>query len=272
LGSNDSQDGIVETAGLCRFSKEQLDNWFSVFGVLHAEIRARVCPYATLAWVHSFPRYTVGLACELAVYESIVVSALALERGTRDSLNVQGHARAFVRAGEVLDWLFTAGHLLVPFYERLYSCLALEHLAATSPLYPLELYELLVLDSTAYILHALVPRHDAIVRPLPGGFDQESIHFVEGALCCYNLCMAGACSSSPSTSSDASPDGSSDEEVHPPAAVFAVEVPALEWVGAAPAVCGRGGVTLMVVRAVVVLTVAVVALLPAAPDRCFCGA
>jgi hypothetical protein len=96
LGSDDSQEGIIGTAGLCRFSEEQLDNWFSVFRVPHAEIQACVRPYATISWVHSFPRYTVGLGRELAVYKSVIVSALALEGGTRDSLGVQEHARAFV--------------------------------------------------------------------------------------------------------------------------------------------------------------------------------
>jgi hypothetical protein len=233
LGSDDSQEGIIETAKLRCFSEEQLDDWFSVFRVLHTEIRAHVCPYATISWVHSFPHYTVGLGHELAVYESVVVSVLVLEGGTQE------HAWAFVRVGEVFDWWFTAGRLLVPFYERLYSCLVLECLAAMSPLYPLELYELPALDSAAYILCAPIPRRDTTVRPLPGGFDQDSVHFVEGALWCYDLCMAGACcSSSPSTSSNASSDESSAEEFHPLAMVFAVDIPAVEGVGTAPAVHG----------------------------------
>jgi hypothetical protein len=183
----------------------------------------------------------VGLGCELAIYESVIVSALALEGGTRDSLGVQEHARAFVRAGEVFDWWFTAGRLLVPFYERLYSCLALEHLAATSPLYPLELYELPALDSAVYILCAPIPGRGTIVCPLPGSFDQDSVRFVEGALRCYDLRMAGVhCSSLPSTSSNASSDESSAEDFHSLAVVFVVDVPAVEGVGAAPAVCSRG--------------------------------
>jgi hypothetical protein len=240
LGSDDLQEGIIGTARLRHFSEEQLNDWFSVFGVPHAKIRACVRPYATISWVHSFPRYTVGLGRELAIYKSVVVSMLALEGGTWDSLGMQEPARAFVRAGEVFDWWFTAGHLLVPFYEQLYSCLVLERLAAMLPLYPLELYKLLALDSAVYILCTPIPRHDTIVCPLPGGFNQDSVRFVEGTLRHYNLCMAGAHrSSSLSTSSDASSDESSAEDFHLPAAVFVVDVPAVEGVGTGPAVHGR---------------------------------
>jgi hypothetical protein len=123
------------------------------------------------------------------------------------------------------------------------ACLALECLAAMSPLYPLEPYELPALDSTAYILCALIPGRDTIVRHPPGSFDQDSVCFMEGALRCYDLHMAGAHhSSSPSTSSNASSDESSAEDFHPLAAVFAVEVPAVKGVGTAPAVHGCVGV------------------------------
>jgi hypothetical protein len=273
LGSDDSQEGIIETAGLCCFSEEQLDDWFSVFRVLHTEIRAHVRPYATISWVHSFPRYTVGLGHELAVYESVVVSALALEGGTRDSLGVQSMLGLLCEWGRCLTGGLPLVACLFLFMSDCTAVLCWNALLQCRPYIPW----------SCMSCRRLIALHTSSVLQFPGV-----------TLLCA-LCLA--VSTRILFVSWRAPFGVMIfvwlGHATPPRRPLLPMPPLMNpllrsfilWPWslqstfllsrelALPQLCTvAAGGALVVVRAVVAVTVAMVALFPAVPDRCFCSA
>lgn len=272
-GSDDLQEGIIGTAGLHRFSEEQLDNWFSVFGSCMPRYRpvyARMLPSpgctASLAvpwgWGVNLP-YTSPLLCPHLLWKGAPGTPWAC----KSMLGLLCEQERCSTGGLLLVaclFLFTSDCTAVLHWNTLpqhrpyipWSCMSCQHLTVLCTFSVLRFLGVALLCALCL---AVSTRILFVSWRAPFGV----------TIFVWPGCTAPPCR----------PLLPMPPLMNPLLRTFILWLWSL-WSMfllsrelALPQLCAvAAGGTLVVIRAVVAITTAVVTLFPAVPDRCFCSA